>query len=141
MTKRRLSTICVFELRRFSRLNVVGIAHNGSAGIRLVEKERPDLLFLDVELPDMLGMDAAVRLRRVTDWNMHIVFYTAYDKYLIDALRNFAFDFLLKPVDSAELDIVVDRILSASQSEDAERQLPVKGMNADCRQAKSRLWW
>ena len=58
---------------------------------------------------------------------MHIVFYTAYDKYLIDALRNFAFDFLLKPVDSAELDIVVDRILSASQSEDAERQLPVKG--------------
>ena len=80
------------------------------------------LLFLDVELPDMLGMDAAVRLRRVTDWNMHIVFYTAYDKYLIDALRNFAFDFLLKPVDSAELDIVVDRILSASQSEDAERQ-------------------
>ena len=101
-----IDNLC-FELRRFSRLNVVGIAHNGSAGIRLVEKERPDLLFLDVELPDMLGMDAAVRLRRVTDWNMHIVFYTAYDKYLIDALRNFAFDFLLKPVDSAELDIVV----------------------------------
>ena len=121
-----IDNLC-FELRRFSSLNVVGIAHNGSAGIRLVEKERPDLRFLDVELPDMLGMDAAVRLRRVTDWNMHIVFYTAYDKYLIDALRNFAFDFLLKPVDSAELDIVVDRILSASQSEDAERQLPVKG--------------
>lgn len=41
---------------------------------------------------------------------MHIVFYTAYNKYLIDALRSYAFDFLLKPVASEELSVVLGRL-------------------------------
>lgn len=51
-----------------------GIAYNGKAGIRLLEKERPDLLFLDVELPDMLGMDLAIKVHEQQNWDMHIVF-------------------------------------------------------------------
>lgn len=99
-----------FELKRYDWISVEGIARTGVAGIKLVEKIRPDLLFLDVELPDMQGMDVVGKLRESLSWNMRIVFYTAYSKYMIDALRSSAFDFLLKPVDRKELEVVLSRI-------------------------------
>ena len=58
----------------------------------------------------MLGMDLAVKVHEQQNWDMHIVFYTAYNKYLIDALRSYAFDFLLKPVDAEELSVVLGRL-------------------------------
>lgn len=97
------------ELQRYDSISVVGTARTGSMGMKLVEKVRPDLVFQDVELPDMLGFDLVARLRDRVTWNMDVVFYTAYDKYIINALREQAFDFLLKPVDSEELKIVVER--------------------------------
>ena len=99
-----------FELKRYDWISVEGIARTGAAGIRMIEKVRPDLLFLDVELPDMRGMDVVVKLREALSWNMRIVFYTAYSKYMIDALRSSAFDFLLKPVDRKELEVILSRI-------------------------------
>lgn len=108
-----IDNLC-FELKRYGWIQVVGIAKNGVAGIRLIEKERPDLLFLDVELPDMTGMDVAGRIHDAVDWKMQVVFYTAYNKYLIDALRNYAFDFMLKPVDPKELEVVLNRIQSVA---------------------------
>ena len=99
-----------FELKRYDWISVEGIARTGVAGIKLVEKIRPDLLFLDVELPDMQGMDVVGKLRESLSWNMRIVFYTAYSKYMIDALRSSAFDFLLKPVDRTELEVVLSRL-------------------------------
>lgn len=107
-----IDNLC-FELKKYQWISVEGIARNGKAGIRLIEKERPDLLFLDVELPDMLGMDLAIRIHEIQNWEMHIIFYTAYNKYLIDALRNYAFDFLLKPVDPQELSVALERLQSA----------------------------
>ena len=104
-----IDNLC-FELKKYQWISVEGIACNGKAGIRLIEKERPDLLFLDVELPDMLGMDLAVKVHEQQNWDMHIVFYTAYNKYLIDALRSYAFDFLLKPVDAEELSVVLGHL-------------------------------
>ena len=56
-----IDNLC-FELKKYPWISVEGIAYNGKAGIRLLEKERPDLLFLDVELPDMLGMDLAIKV-------------------------------------------------------------------------------
>ena len=71
-----IDNLC-FELKKYPWISVEGIAYNGKAGIRLLEKERPDLLFLDVELPDMLGMDLAIKVHEQQNWDMHIVFYTA----------------------------------------------------------------
>ena len=104
-----IDNLC-FELKKYPWISVDGVAHNGKSGIRLIEKEHPELLFLDVELPDMLGMDVAIKVREIQNWDMHIIFYTAYNKYLIDALRNYAFDFLLKPVDSEELSKALGRL-------------------------------
>ena len=61
------------------------------------ENPHPDLLFLDVELPDTLGLNLLSEIREDILWDMKVVFYTSYDKYLLQALRESAFDFLLKP--------------------------------------------
>lgn len=107
-----IDNLC-FELKKYQWISVEGVAHNGNAGIRLIEKTHPDLLFLDVELPDMLGMDVAMKIHDIQNWRMHVIFYTAYNKYLIDALRSYAFDFLLKPVDPQELSMALKRLQEA----------------------------
>lgn len=104
-----IDNLC-FELRRYAYVSVEGTARTGLTGLKLIEKVKPDLLFLDVELPDMSGMDVVSRMRDRISWDMRMVFYTAYNKYVIDALRNSAFDFLQKPVDSDELQLIMSRL-------------------------------
>ena len=74
---------------------------------------RPDLLFLDVELPDILGLNLLSEIRDDVLWDMKVVFYTSYDKYLLQALRESAFDFLLKPFESEDLKVIIDRYRKA----------------------------
>ena len=98
-----------FQLKRYDNLTVEGMAHNGVKGRKLIEKTRPDLLFLDVELPDTLGMNLLNEIKDKVDWPMKVVFYTCYDKYMLDAIRSSAFDYLLKPFEPAELDAIISR--------------------------------
>lgn len=111
-----IDNLC-FLLKKYEGLSVAGVARTGAAGLKLVQKAKPELLFLDVELPDMMGMEVATRLRGSIDWQMKIVFYTAYNKYLIDALRSRAFDFLLKPIDVNEMEVVMKRLLQDGEGE------------------------
>lgn len=110
-----IDNLC-FLLKKYEGVSVVGVARTGATGLKLVQKAKPELLFLDVELPDMMGMDVATRLKGNTDWQMKIVFYTAYNKYLIDALRSRAFDFLLKPIDVNEMEVVMKRLLQEEEN-------------------------
>lgn len=105
-----VDNVCM-ALRKYGRFSMEGMARNGAMGKRLIEKVHPDLLFLDVELPDMKGMELVEELRDSLTWNMQIVFYTAYDKYMMDAIRSAAFDYLLKPIDRCELNGIIDRFL------------------------------
>ena len=72
----------VFGLQKFENFHLEGTARNGVSGKKLIAKVRPDLLFLDVELPDMRGMDLLDSIRESLTWGMKVVFYTAYDKYI-----------------------------------------------------------
>ena len=67
-----------FQLGSYSDLVLEGVAKNGVSGIHLIEKVHPNLLFLDVELPDMKGMDVLARLSSFFRNGMHVVFYTAH---------------------------------------------------------------
>lgn len=104
--------LLVSHLKQYPDFIVEGMALNASTGIKLIESVKPDLLFLDVEMPDMYGMELLSKVRDNIDWDMRVVFHTAYNKYMIDALRSSAFDFLLKPVDPQELDNVIKRFVS-----------------------------
>ena len=96
----------VEQLKVYPRFHVDGVAHDATSGISMIKRVQPDLLFLDVELPEMYGMELLGEVRNDIKWNMRVVFYTAHDKYMINALRNSAFDFLLKPIDRKEFEIV-----------------------------------
>lgn len=70
---------------------------------------KPDLIFLDIELDDQSALDFIPRLKTVVPQDCKIVFYTTYNKYLMQALRMEAFDFLLKPYDTSELELIMNR--------------------------------
>lgn len=96
-------------LAAYPEFEVRGTASNGAKGRKAIMELRPDLLFLDVELPDIQGIRLLSELRDEVLWDMKVVFYTAYDKYLLQALRESAFDYLLKPFTSDGLELVLDR--------------------------------
>ena len=86
-----------FSLEKDGRFSVEGVAHNGAQGKKLIAKAQPDLIFLDVEMPDMTGMQLLQEMRDSFTWPVRVVFYTAYDKYMIHAIREAAFDYHREP--------------------------------------------
>ena len=94
-------------------IQLLGEAENGEEGIRLIEKHKPRVVFLDIEIPRMDGFQM---LHRLTEKNFHLIFTTAYDQYAIKAIKFAAFDYLLKPIDIEELKLAVSRINEMPQT-------------------------
>lgn len=111
----------IFGLEKDARFSLVGTARSGRLGKKLIAKVQPDLLFLDVEMPDMTGMELLQEMRDSISWNMRVVFYTAYDKYMIQAIRESAFDYLLKPFEEQEL---TDILVRFAEQVETERRVP-----------------
>ncbi|HMK03426.1 MAG TPA: LytTR family DNA-binding domain-containing protein [Ferruginibacter sp.] len=86
---------------------VVGEAETVEAGIMLTKKERPDLLLLDISLPDGTGFDL---LKQLPEKQFEVIFITAFDKFAIEAFRCSAIDYLLKPVAFADLKEALQRL-------------------------------
>ena len=76
-------------------LVVVGEAANGHEAVALVQSLEPDIVFLDIRMPEMDGVAAA----KAIAGRAHVVFVTAYDQYAIDAFEQGAIDYLLKPAE------------------------------------------
>ena len=112
-----------FELAKDPRFALEGVARNGNQGKKLIARVQPDLLFLDVELPDTTGMQLLQEMHDSLTWDLRVVFYTAYDKYMIEAIRQSAFDYLLKPLDEQELKAILDRF--AAQADGPRPSLSV----------------
>lgn len=106
-----------FGLQKYDILHLEGTARNGVSGKKLIAKVHPDLLFLDVELPDMRGMDLLDSIRESLTWNMKVVFYTAYNKYMMSAIRQSAFDYLLKPFEEEDLELIISRFVERIELE------------------------
>ena len=87
-------------------LEVVAQARNGREAVQLYEQLRPDVCFLDVQMPGMSGVEAAHRIGR----GAHLVFVTAYDKYAVQAFAQGVLDYLVKPVEPERLAETVGRI-------------------------------
>ena len=104
------------SLTIYPEFEVIGVASNGMKGKKLVLESRPDLLFLDVELPDILGFNLLEEIRDDILWDMKVVFYTSYNKYLLQILRESAFDCLLKPFKPEDLEVVIARYKKAVAS-------------------------
>lgn len=93
-------------------LDLVGEAVNVATGLELIKKENPEVVFLDIQMPDGTGFDLLDQLDKI---DFHLIFTTAHEMYAIKAFKYSAIDYLLKPVD-------VEELISATE------RLPAKGL-------------
>jgi two-component system nitrogen regulation response regulator GlnG len=107
-----------YSLAKSLRRDTLRILTAGTAkeGLALIEQERPDVVLMDVRLPDLSGLEAHQRVRQF-DARLPVIIITAFasTETAINAMRDGAFEYLLKPVDILELRRVVDRALEASR--------------------------
>lgn len=98
------------KLKGFEEAHISGIAANGMDGLALVMDTNPDLLFLDIELPDISGIEFLERIADSAASDCRVVMYTAHQKFMLSAFRNQAFDYLMKPIDDQELRTIIRRV-------------------------------
>jgi two-component system, LytTR family, response regulator len=94
-------------LRRDSQVEIVSECDSGAEALKQIRSARPDLVFLDVEMPECDGFDVLEMLGG--DLPPAVVFVTAYDKYALRAFEAGALDYLLKPFDNARFERALDR--------------------------------
>ncbi|NDV57864.1 LytTR family DNA-binding domain-containing protein [Bacteroides sp. 519] len=98
------------DLAGYNEISVAATYTAATVALSSLETNMPDLLFLDMEMPDMNGLDFLQQMADVIDGKkMCVVFYTAYD-YKMEAIHHSAFDYLLKPYKKVELDSVINRV-------------------------------
>lgn len=96
-------------------LEIVGMARDGLEAVELSDALRPDVVFLDIRMPGLTGIEAARDIVDLEDWRGKLVFVTAYDEYAVTAFEQGAVDYLLKPVERSRLDVTVARLKSRLQ--------------------------
>ena len=100
--------ICEEVARLWPELTICAVVHDGVSALREIEARRPDVLFLDVQMPELSGIEVA----RIAGGRCHVVFITAYDHYAIQAFDEGAVDYLLKPLDVGRLAQAIHRVKS-----------------------------
>ncbi|MGZ5287458.1 MAG: LytR/AlgR family response regulator transcription factor [Flavisolibacter sp.] len=92
--------------RHCTHVNVVSVCHSAKEGILAIKREKPDLVFLDIEMPWMNGFEM---LEVIGEISFNIIFTTAYDQFAAKAFRISAVDYLLKPIDANDLKAAVKK--------------------------------
>lgn len=111
---RKLLRLMIFELN--AGITVLAEAVNGKEAVDLTIHLKPDVLFLDINMPEKNGIDVAESLLN-TGNTSSVIFTTAYDGYAIQAFRLSAMDYLLKPIREEELKEAVERVLRKKEEE------------------------
>jgi two-component system LytT family response regulator len=99
-------------------IQVMAFSEKPEEAILLIRQHKPDVIFLDIEMPRMSGIRM---LEELTDYSGEIIFTTAYNHYAVEAIRISAFDYLVKPVSITDLQNAVARLVKYKQSETRER--------------------
>lgn len=103
----RMQVICA----RLKNLSVVGTANDGAAALRLVDALAPDLLLLDMTMPEVDGLSVARKLAK-RERRPAVIFVTAHDHFAVEAFDLDAVDYVLKPVAPDRLERAIDRALT-----------------------------
>jgi two-component system, LytTR family, response regulator len=93
-------------------IHIITVTQKPEDAILLIQKHKPDVIFLDIEMPRMNGFRM---LDEVGELNFEIIFTTAYNHYAVDAIRMSAFDYLMKPIAIKDLQNAVDRLVKQKQ--------------------------
>ncbi len=99
-------------LMAFENFEIIGFCHDGFSGIKRIQEEKPDLLFLDVQMPKINGFE----MLELLDEPPSIIFSTAFDQYAIEAFEANAIDYLLKPYSKERFEKAVNKFLKSNLS-------------------------
>ena len=129
-------------------LEIVAEARNGLEAVELTEQQHPDLVFLDIRMPGMTGVDAARQIAQLATsddpdgWpGCEIVFITAYDQYAVEAFEQGVVDYVLKPAERERLLVTVERIRKrmAQRSRPGGEAPPLAAHTPDMQQLLQKL--
>jgi len=95
-------------------VKVIATCQSGQDGIEAIIKHKPELVFLDISMPLMTGFEMLEKLE--SSDGIKVIFVTAYDQYVLKALRASALDYLLKPIDSEQLMEAIERVKQIGNS-------------------------
>lgn len=105
-------------LEKYDSIQVVGEAANADEAEALISEKHPDLLFLDINMPERTGFD----LLEALDQAPNVIFVTAYDEHALKAFEVNALDYLLKPIDPERLDAAINKLQTTSDSDASLRE-------------------
>lgn len=103
-----------------TNIQIAGTAQSVDDAIKIISSEKPDIVFLDIEMPTGSGFDV---LEGLPERNFNVIFVTAYNQYAIKAFKYSAIDYLLKPVDIDELINAINKI---ENTKDLKHQVETK---------------
>jgi two-component system LytT family response regulator len=130
------NTISSLLREGFPDITVCAAAGSVSEGCDAVMKHQPDILFLDVELPDGLGFDL---LKKVSPVQFRTIFITGHQEYALDAIKVSALDYILKPIDNDELKVAINKALEIINHEEEELKLIALSENLQDRKVLKRI--
>lgn len=110
-----LKTLDILLKEYCANVQVLEKCSDAATGLKAIETHKPDLVFLDIEMPQMNGFEMLERLPQI---NFAVIFTTGYDQYAIKAIHFSALDYLLKPIDPRELTDAVKKV-------EEQRHLPM----------------
>lgn len=106
-------------LSKFEIIEVIDEAQNGEEGIKKIQKKQPDLIFLDVSMPEMTGFEMLQKLDSIP----YVIFATAYDEFAVDAFKVNAMDYILKPVEDDRVEEAIEKVCQ-KEEQDFESKEP-----------------
>ena len=105
-------------LSKEKEIEIIGEAGDGKSAVALIDKEKPDLVFLDVQMPELNGFEVLQNLSH----QPNVVFVTAHDKFALKAFDVHAVDYLLKPFDKERFQTALKRVLEKVRSKALEAE-------------------
>jgi two-component system LytT family response regulator len=116
------------------QVKVVGICYSGREALQEIKEQKPELLFLDIEMPQMNGFEL---LEKIPAPDFDLIFTTSYDQYAIKAIRFSALDYLLKPIDRDELQAAIQKVTERNHHNlTLQLELLLQKMHAPAAQVK-----
>jgi two-component system LytT family response regulator len=104
-------------LKEYPEIEVIDEAQNAAESLQKIEALKPDVVFMDIQMPDSTGIEVMKQLKMLSDIPK-VVFVTAYDEHAIEAFRLNALDYLMKPVDPKILEETIEKITRGEDEED-----------------------
>ena len=121
-------------LRFCPDVELIAKCENVLEAVDVINKEHPDLVFLDIEMPNYAGYEIANFFKEI---NFEIIFVTAYDQYAIRAFEIAAIDYLLKPVDIERLKLSIARVKTQRNTEQQAQRLALLSNTLESKQLKN----